>query len=179
VGIKRCWRSSPGSATAKARKAISNGLKSGLTSSRTRLCAGWDSPLPTPCFPRSAISGRNTKPISGKALPCGGLLGALQGALHPRLPHRHGHPELRGAHPGRTAGGCVQGAPQTNPFPSICGRVCDHPCESKCRRSTLDEPVSIKNLKRFITDHGTRPPVQKPTVARKEKIAVVGGGRPG
>jgi len=68
---------------------------------------------------------------------------------------------------------------KTNPFPSICGRVCDHQCESKCRRSTLDEPVSIKNLKRFITDHGTRPPVKKPTVARKEKIAVVGGGPSG
>ena len=68
---------------------------------------------------------------------------------------------------------------KTNPFPSICGRVCDHKCESKCRRSTLDEPVSIKNLKRFITDHGTRPSVQKPTVARKQKIAVVGGGPSG
>jgi len=68
---------------------------------------------------------------------------------------------------------------KTNPFPSICGRVCDHKCESKCRRSTLDEPVSIKNLKRFITDHGTRPSVQQPTVARKEKIAVVGGGPSG
>jgi NADH-quinone oxidoreductase subunit F len=68
---------------------------------------------------------------------------------------------------------------KTNPFPSICGRVCDHQCESKCRRSTLDEPVSIKNLKRFITDHGTRPPVQKPALTRKEKIAVVGGGPSG
>jgi NADH-quinone oxidoreductase subunit F len=68
---------------------------------------------------------------------------------------------------------------KTNPFPSICGRVCDHQCESKCRRSTLDEPVSIKNLKRFITDHGTRPAVKKPTLSRKEKIAVVGGGPSG
>jgi NADH-quinone oxidoreductase subunit F len=68
---------------------------------------------------------------------------------------------------------------KTNPFPSICGRVCDHPCESKCRRSTLDEPVSIKNLKRFITDHGTRSPVKKPALTRKEKIAVVGGGPSG
>jgi NADH-quinone oxidoreductase subunit F len=68
---------------------------------------------------------------------------------------------------------------KTNPFPSICGRVCDHQCESKCRRSTLDEPVSIKNLKRFITDHGPRPSVQKPAVTRKEKIAVVGGGPSG
>jgi NADH-quinone oxidoreductase subunit F len=68
---------------------------------------------------------------------------------------------------------------KTNPFPSICGRVCDHKCESKCRRSTLDEPVSIKNLKRFITDHGTRPTVKKPDKTRKEKIAVVGGGPSG
>ena len=68
---------------------------------------------------------------------------------------------------------------KTNPFPSICGRVCDHQCETKCRRSTLDEPVSIRNLKRFITDHGSRPPVQGVVPARKEKIAVIGGGPSG
>ena len=68
---------------------------------------------------------------------------------------------------------------QTNPFPSICGRVCDHHCESKCRRSTLDEPVSIRNLKRFITDRGSRPAPTKAAVTRKEKIAVIGGGPSG
>ena len=68
---------------------------------------------------------------------------------------------------------------QTNPFPSICGRVCDHHCESKCRRSTLDEPVSIKLLKRFITDHGSRPAVSKAEITRKERIAVIGGGPSG
>ena len=68
---------------------------------------------------------------------------------------------------------------QTNPFPSICGRVCDHHCESKCRRSTLDEAVSIKLLKRFITDHGSRPTVSKAEITRKERIAVIGGGPSG
>jgi NADPH-dependent glutamate synthase beta subunit-like oxidoreductase len=68
---------------------------------------------------------------------------------------------------------------KTNPFPSICGRVCDHQCETKCRRSTLDEPVSIRNLKRFITDHGSRPPVQGVVPTRKEKIAIIGGGPSG
>lgn len=68
---------------------------------------------------------------------------------------------------------------QTNPFPSICGRVCDHHCESKCRRSTLDEPVSIKLLKRFITDHGSRPAVTRVEITRKERIAVIGGGPSG
>jgi NADH-quinone oxidoreductase subunit F len=68
---------------------------------------------------------------------------------------------------------------RTNPFPSICGRVCDHKCEAKCRRSTLDEPLSIKNLKRFITDYGARPPVQRAVVTRKERIGVVGAGPSG
>lgn len=68
---------------------------------------------------------------------------------------------------------------KTNPFPSICGRVCEHRCELKCRRSMLDEPVSIKHLKRYITDHAARPPVEKAEVVRKEKIAVIGAGPSG
>ena len=68
---------------------------------------------------------------------------------------------------------------RTNPFPSICGRVCEHRCELKCRRSMMDEPISIKFLKRYITDHATRPPVKPATVARMEKIAVIGAGPSG
>jgi NADH-quinone oxidoreductase subunit F len=68
---------------------------------------------------------------------------------------------------------------KTNPFPSICGRVCDHICESKCRRSTLDEPLSIKYLKRYITDNSSRPYVERVPVIRKEKIAVIGAGPSG
>jgi NADH-quinone oxidoreductase subunit F len=68
---------------------------------------------------------------------------------------------------------------RTNPFPSTCGRVCDHQCESKCRRSTLDEPVHIKYLKRFITDHASRPKVQRQPITRRERIAVIGAGPSG
>lgn len=68
---------------------------------------------------------------------------------------------------------------RTNPFPSVCGRVCDHQCQSKCRRGTLDEPLAIKFIKRFITDNATRPAVKAPVVTRKEKIAVVGSGPAG
>jgi NADPH-dependent glutamate synthase beta subunit-like oxidoreductase len=39
----------------------------------------------------------------------------------------------------------------TNPFASICGRVCGAPCEASCRRGSLDEPVAIRALKRFVT----------------------------
>jgi len=39
-----------------------------------------------------------------------------------------------------------------NPFASICGRVCAAPCEDHCRRGSIDEPVSIRALKRFVTE---------------------------
>jgi len=68
---------------------------------------------------------------------------------------------------------------RTNPFPSVCGRVCDHQCQSKCRRGTLDEPVAIKFLKRFITDNANRLKVDPVPVTRKEKIAVIGAGPAG
>ncbi|RPH52885.1 MAG: hydrogenase [Desulfobacteraceae bacterium] len=68
---------------------------------------------------------------------------------------------------------------KTNPFPSICGRVCEHRCEMKCRRSMIDEPVSIKYLKRYITDHAARPPVKPAIMERTEKIAVIGAGPSG
>jgi len=68
---------------------------------------------------------------------------------------------------------------KTNPFPSICGRVCDHKCETKCRRSTVDEAVGIKYLKRYITDNAARPGQEKAPVTRNEKIAVIGAGPSG
>jgi len=41
---------------------------------------------------------------------------------------------------------------QAIPFPGICGRVCTHPCEVNCRRTEIDNPVSVRLLKRFVSD---------------------------
>ena len=41
---------------------------------------------------------------------------------------------------------------EDNPFPSICGRVCNHKCEDACSRGEVDEPISIMQLKRFVSD---------------------------
>ena len=43
-------------------------------------------------------------------------------------------------------------ARRPNPFASICGRVCAAPCETSCRRGTIDQPVAIRALKRFVTE---------------------------
>lgn len=41
------------------------------------------------------------------------------------------------------------------PFPGILGRACYSPCESACRRGAVDEPLSIRSLKRMADDHDT------------------------
>ena len=73
-----------------------------------------------------------------------------------------------------------------NPFASICGRVCGHPCETDCRRGKFDSAISIRALKRFLTErHGpeSRSPIdvfaERPTVTRPEKVAVIGSGPAG
>ena len=73
-----------------------------------------------------------------------------------------------------------------NPFASICGRVCGHPCEPACRRGQLDSPISIRALKRFVTERygpESRNPIDvfggKPDVKYAEKVAVIGSGPAG
>ena len=39
-----------------------------------------------------------------------------------------------------------------NPLASICGRVCGAPCEAACRRGSIDQPIAIRALKRFVCD---------------------------
>jgi NADPH-dependent glutamate synthase beta subunit-like oxidoreductase/NAD-dependent dihydropyrimidine dehydrogenase PreA subunit len=39
-----------------------------------------------------------------------------------------------------------------NPLASLCGRICGAPCEDACRRVDFDESVSIRALKRFVTE---------------------------
>ncbi len=70
-------------------------------------------------------------------------------------------------------------AAEVNPFPSACGWICTAPCESVCRRGTLDEPVSIRRIKRFAAEHGKLPRVTAPQKKRNGTVAIVGGGPAG
>ncbi|MBU1855596.1 MAG: NADH-quinone oxidoreductase subunit NuoF [Verrucomicrobia bacterium] len=69
-----------------------------------------------------------------------------------------------------------------NPFAAICGRVCFHICESKCRRTTLDEPIAVRAIKRFMADQEVTiqlPEVRENSDNAKRKIAVIGAGPAG
>lgn len=37
-----------------------------------------------------------------------------------------------------------------NPFPAVCGAVCNRRCEDACTRGTIDEPIAIDEIKKFI-----------------------------
>ena len=69
-----------------------------------------------------------------------------------------------------------------NPMASVCGRVCAHPCETACRRGKIDQPISIRALKRFLTERygpeSRHPvPIYRAAVPKLPyRIAVVGSG---
>ena len=68
------------------------------------------------------------------------------------------------------------------PFPAICGRVCPHPCETKCNRGSVDKPIAIEALKRFLadTDLSSDMPYAPPKKAEKaEKVGIIGAGPAG
>ena len=75
---------------------------------------------------------------------------------------------------------------QTMPLAHTCGRVCPHPCEDACRRTNLDEPISIMELKRlgadYETDHNLswlHPQEPKPLRNDGKKVAIIGAGPAG
>ena len=75
---------------------------------------------------------------------------------------------------------------QTMPLAHTCGRVCPHPCEDACRRTNLDEPISIMELKRLGADHETdhelpwqHPVAPKPLKNDGKKVAIIGAGPAG
>ncbi|MCF0114769.1 MAG: FAD-dependent oxidoreductase, partial [Erysipelotrichaceae bacterium] len=39
-----------------------------------------------------------------------------------------------------------------NPLPAICGRICNKRCEEACTRGTVDQPVAIDDVKKYIAD---------------------------
>src|SRR6201984_3637904 len=79
--------------------------------------------------------------------------------------------------------GAFPRAREPNPLASSCGRGCAHPCETACRRGEIDKPISIRALKRFLTESfgpESKHPIdinsgrQQPKLPNK--VAVVGGG---
>ncbi|MBN2460594.1 MAG: FAD-dependent oxidoreductase [Candidatus Cloacimonetes bacterium] len=68
------------------------------------------------------------------------------------------------------------------PLPLSIGRVCPAFCEQECRRTIVEEPVAIRQLKRFAADFDLNDSwsyIPEREADKGKKIAVVGGGPSG
>ena len=68
------------------------------------------------------------------------------------------------------------------PFPKVLGYVCDHPCESVCRRGEINQPISIRTLKRYAAEHDTERLWEKKLQQKEstdKRIAIIGSGPAG
>jgi NADPH-dependent glutamate synthase beta subunit-like oxidoreductase/Pyruvate/2-oxoacid:ferredoxin oxidoreductase delta subunit/ferredoxin len=69
------------------------------------------------------------------------------------------------------------------PFPHALGYVCNNLCETGCKRSKLNEPIAIRDMKRFAVEHDKEQIWKEKYLKTKprtgKKIAVVGGGPAG
>lgn len=65
------------------------------------------------------------------------------------------------------------------PFPLVLGHICNHLCESGCKRSHLNSPIGIRNLKRFAVENDTEQAWKNKGFHKArtgKKVAIVGGG---
>lgn len=79
---------------------------------------------------------------------------------------------------------------QDNPFPAVCGAVCNRRCEDACTRGTVDKPVAIDEIKKFVALQELDPEFRKSIIPICEKdeggfwddnykMAVIGAGPAG
>ena len=76
---------------------------------------------------------------------------------------------------------------QDNPFPAVCGAVCNRRCEDACTRGTIDQPVAIDEIKKFLAQWELQNPGRFKVLSENGegdqwddyKIAVIGSGPAG
>lgn len=68
------------------------------------------------------------------------------------------------------------------PFPKALGYICNHVCELQCKRKEVNEPMSIRNIKRYAAEHDSGIYWKlkgKQLAPTGKKVCVIGGGPAG
>ena len=77
---------------------------------------------------------------------------------------------------------------QDNPFPAVCGAICNRRCEDACTRGTIDQPIAIDEIKKFIAAQELNAETRYVPICEKDdggmwgpkyKMAVIGAGPAG
>jgi NADPH-dependent glutamate synthase beta subunit-like oxidoreductase/coenzyme F420-reducing hydrogenase delta subunit len=69
-----------------------------------------------------------------------------------------------------------------NPIASVCSMICHHPCEQACRRCMVDEPLSVRHLKRFAIEQSREYRRSKRMLVKKTRnksVGIIGSGPSG
>jgi NADPH-dependent glutamate synthase beta subunit-like oxidoreductase len=98
----------------------------------------------------------------------------------------HGCGRLRHGHRRRSVCGGIPDRQEPNPFPRFADASAPHRARPRCRRGTVDAPVAIRALKRFVSErYGVRasPVLQSGTAVTgrsrrwaSRSVGIVGGG---
>ncbi|NIS59776.1 MAG: FAD-dependent oxidoreductase [Proteobacteria bacterium] len=110
-----------------------------------------------------------------------------EGECLPPPPCQHACPlgqDVRGYIDGIAAGKLEEALAivrESNPLPSVCGFICSRPCEEACLRAWVDDPLSIRALKRYLVEH---PSVKGPAPLSSPRrmgrdISIIGSGPAG
>ena len=75
---------------------------------------------------------------------------------------------------------------QDNPFPAVCGSVCNRRCEDRCTRGTIDQPLAIDEIKKFLAAQELKAESRYVPLCENgegkffpQKVAVIGAGPAG
>ena len=60
---------------------------------------------------------------------------------------------------------------QALPLAGALGRLCHHPCEQGCRRGAFDEPASVREMERFLTEHDFKNDGKEAVVCQPEQTS--------
>ena len=63
-----------------------------------------------------------------------------------------------------------------NPIPAILGKACNHQCETTCTRTHYDEPLAIRELKRFVIEQQDNSVSLTKEEEKNIKIGIIGAG---
>lgn len=66
---------------------------------------------------------------------------------------------------------------RTNPFPNTTGMVCDHLCQNKCTRINYDNPLQIRDVKRYVAENADIK--LSPAQPNGKRVAIIGAGPSG
>ena len=77
---------------------------------------------------------------------------------------------------------------QDNPLPAVCGAICNRRCEDACTRGTVDEPIAIDEVKKFVSALELKQETRFVPICEKDdggmwgpdyRMAVIGAGPAG